>query len=71
MGFLIFLALGLGTIGLGFLIKEEVAQIVAVVTGTIFLIWGVTLTPKPFLMLAEVLTVIAVFRLGLHCCECD
>lgn len=71
MSFLIFLGIGLGTIWLGFKVKEEVAQITAAITGAIFLLWGLTLTPQPFLITAEVIAVLAIFRLCLHCCECD
>ncbi|MBE9166686.1 hypothetical protein IQ238_03780 [Pleurocapsales cyanobacterium LEGE 06147] len=71
MSFLIFLAIGLGTIWFGLKVKEEVAQIAAAITGAIFLLWGLTLTPQPFLVSAEVIAVLAVFRLCLRCCDCD
>ncbi|NJO93245.1 MAG: hypothetical protein HC820_00735 [Hydrococcus sp. RM1_1_31] len=71
MSFFIVLTIGFGIIGLGFFIKEEVVQIAAVMIGAIFCVWGLALTPKPLLIGAEILTVVALFRLCLHCCECD
>lgn len=71
MSFLIFLGIGLGTIWFGLKVKEEVAQIAAAITGAIFLFWGLTLTPQPFLVAVEAIAVLAVFRFCLRCCDCD
>lgn len=71
MSFIVFLSLGLGSIIWGIKSTEEVVQLVAAVTGAIFFIWGLCLTPQLFLVGAEILVVIAVFRICVRCCECD
>jgi hypothetical protein len=71
MSFLIFLGIGLGAIWFGLTVKEEVAQVTAAITGAIFFLWGLTITPQPFLIAFEVIAVLAVFRLCLHCYDCD
>ncbi len=71
MSFLIFIGLGLGAIAWGLKATEEVVQLSAALVGTILLVWGLCLTPQIFLVGAEILAVIAVFRICLSCCECD
>ncbi|GAB4526769.1 MAG: hypothetical protein Tsb0014_07110 [Pleurocapsa sp.] len=71
MSYLIFLGIGLATIVWGLNVKEEVAQLTAAIIGTIFLVWGLFLTPQTFLLLMEIVAVIALFRLCIRCCECD
>ena len=71
MSFVIFIALGLGAIAWGLKAKEEIAQLSSAIIGAILLVWGLCLTPQMFLVGAEVLAVIAVFRICVRCCECD
>ena len=71
MSYLIFLGIGLGVIIWGLRTKEEVAQLTAAVTGVIFLVWGLCLTPKMFLLAAEIIAAIAAFRICISCCECE
>lgn len=71
MSFLIFLGLGFGTIAWGVKSTEEIVQLSSAVLGSVLLIWGLCLTPQMFLLGAEILSVIAVFRISVRCCECD
>ncbi|MBE9047889.1 hypothetical protein IQ255_26440 [Pleurocapsales cyanobacterium LEGE 10410] len=71
MSFAIFLGLGLGAIAWGLRATEEVSQLAGAVIGAILLVWGLCLTPKMFLLGAEILAVIAVFRICVRCCECE
>ena len=71
MSFAIFLGLGLGAIAWGLRATEEVAQLLGAIIGAILLVWGLCLTPKIFLLGAEILALIAVFRICVRCCECD
>ncbi len=71
MQYLIFLAIGLLIIIWGLKTKEEVAQLTAAIMGAIFLVWGLTMTPQPILLAAEIVAVIAIFRICVRCCECD
>ncbi|MBE9177940.1 hypothetical protein IQ268_04995 [Oculatella sp. LEGE 06141] len=67
MGYLLFLALGLGIVWFGWQTKEEVLRLAAAISGAIFLIWGFAITPLPFQLLVEVLAVIAVFSVCVRC----
>ena len=71
MSFVIFLGLGLGSVAWGLRSTEEVVQLSGAIVGAILLIWGLCLTPRTFLIGAEILAVIAVFRICVRCCECD
>ena len=71
MSFLIFFGLGLTAIAWGIRSTEEIIQLSGAILGTILLIWGLFLTPQTFLLLAEFIAVIAVFRICIRCCECD
>lgn len=71
MSYLIFFAIGLSVIIWGLRSKEEVVQLTTAVTGVIFLVWGLCLTPKMFLLAAEIIAAIAAFRICIRCCECD
>lgn len=71
MSFIIFLGLGLGSIAWGLRATEEISRLAGAIVGAILLIWGLCLTPQMFLLGAEVLAVIAVFRICVRCCECD
>ncbi len=71
MSFAVFIGLGLGAIAWGLKSSEEVAQLSSAIVGVILLIWGLCLTPQMFLVGAEILAVIAVFRICVRCCECD
>ncbi|MCC0179027.1 hypothetical protein I4641_18830 [Waterburya agarophytonicola K14] len=71
MSFALFIGLGLGAIAWGLRTTEEVVRLSAAIIGAILLIWGLCLTPQMFLIGAEILTVIAVFRICVRCCECD
>lgn len=71
MNFIIFLGLGFGSIAWGLKAKEEIVQLSAAIVGAILLIWGLCLTPQKFLLVAEILTVIAVFRGCIRCWGCD
>lgn len=71
MSFVVFIGLGLGAIALGVKAQEEVAQLAGAIIGSILLVWGLCLTPQTFLVAGEILTVIAVFRVCVRCCECD
>ena len=71
MSFVVFLGLGLGAIAWGLRATEEVAQLSGAIVGAILLIWGLCLTPRMFLLGAEILAVIAVFRICVRCCECE
>lgn len=71
MSFIIFLGLGLGAIAWGLKATEEISQLSGAIVGAILLIWGLCLTPQMFLLAAEVVAVIAVFRICVRCCECD
>ena len=71
MEYLIFLGIGLLVIGWGLRTNEEVVRLTSAIIGAIFLVWGLTMTPQPVLLAAEILAVIAVFRICIRCCECD
>ena len=71
MSFLIFFGLGLGSIAWGLKSQEEVIQLSGAIIGSILLVWGLCLTPQMFLIGAEVIAVIAIFRICVRCCECD
>lgn len=71
MSFLIFLGLGLSSIAWGLKSTEEIFQLSGAIVGAFLLIWGLCLTPQRFLIGAEILAVIAVFRICVRCCECD
>lgn len=71
MSFIVFLGLGLASIAWGIRSSEEVMQLSGAIVGAIFLIWGLCLTPQRFLLGAEIIAVIAVFRICVRCCECD
>lgn len=71
MSYLIFLGIGLGIISWGLSKKEEVVQLTAAITGAIFFVWGLCLTPEMFKLAAEIIATIAVFRICISCCECD
>ncbi|MGV2830514.1 hypothetical protein [Myxosarcina sp. GI1(2024)] len=70
MSYLFFLGIGLGIIWWGIRASEEIAQLTAAIIGSILLFWGLCLTPQPFLLLAEILTIFAVFRICVRCCNC-
>ena len=71
MSFIVFFGLGLASIAWGIRSSEEVMQLSGAIVGAILLIWGLCLTPRMFLLGAEIITVIAVFRICVRCCECD
>lgn len=71
MSFVIFLGLGLGSIAWGLKSQEEIIQLSGAIIGAFLLVWGLCLTPQVFLLGAEIITVIAVFRICIRCCECD
>jgi hypothetical protein len=71
MSFVIFLGLGLGSIAWGLKSQEEIIQLSGAIIGAALLVWGLCLTPQVFLLGAEIITVIAVFRICIRCCECD
>ena len=71
MSFIVFIGLGLGAIAFGIKSTEEVVQLSGAIAGAILLIWGVRHSPQMFLIGAEILAVIAVFRICIRCCECD
>lgn len=71
MSFIIFLSLGLGFVALGLKSTAEILQLLGAIFGTVLLIWGLCLTPQRFLIGAEILAVIAVFRVCVRCCECE
>lgn len=71
MSFLIFLGLGLSAIAWGLRSSEEILQLSGAIVGAILLVWGLCLTPQIYLLGAEILAVIAVFRICVRCCECD
>lgn len=71
MSFVIFLGLGCGTIAWSLRAQEEIVQLSAVILGAILLIWGLCLTPQKFLLGAEILIVVVVFRGCLRCWKCD
>ena len=71
MSFIVFLTLGLAAIAFGLKSTEEVIQLSAAVLGAVLLVWGLCLTPQTFLVVAEIIAVVAVFRICVRCCECD
>ena len=71
MSYTVFLSLGLGAIAWGLRSTEEIGQLSGAIVGTILLVWGLCLTPQTVLVGAEILAVIAVFRICVRCCECD
>lgn len=71
MSYLIFLLIGLILIWVGLKVSEEVVQLSTGITAAILLVWGLVLTPQSLLLLIEIITVLAVFRICMRCCECD
>ena len=71
MSFAIFIGLGIVAIAWALRSTDEITQLSGAILGAILLVWGLCLTPQRFLVAAEILTVIAVFRICLRCCECD
>ena len=71
MSFIIFLSLGLSSIVWGMRATEEISQLSGAIIGAVLLVWGLCLTPQTYLLGAEILAVIAVFRICVRCCECD
>lgn len=70
MSFVIFLGLGLGSIAWGLKFQEEIIQLSGAIISAVLLVWGLCLTPQVFLLGVEIITVIAVFRICIRCCEC-
>ncbi|GAB4233051.1 MAG: hypothetical protein Kow0049_16310 [Stanieria sp.] len=58
-------------IWVGLKVSEEVIQLSTGITAAILLVWGLVLTPQSLLLLIEIITVLAVFRICMRCCECD
>ena len=71
MSFAVFIGLGLGAIALGLRTNDEIIRLSGAIVGAILLVWGLCLTPQMLLIGAEILAVIAVFRICIRCCECD
>jgi hypothetical protein len=71
MEYLIFWGIGLAITIWGLRTNEEVVRLSSAIIGAIFLVWGLTMTPQPILLVAEIVAVIAIFRICVHCCECD
>ncbi|AFZ35953.1 solute carrier family 7 (cationic amino acid transporter, y+ system), member 6 [Stanieria cyanosphaera PCC 7437] len=71
MSWLIFLLIGLILIWIGLKVSEEVVQLSTAITAAILLVWGLVLTPQSLLLLIEIITILAVFRICMRCCECD
>jgi len=67
MTYLFLLAAGLLFIWIGLKTKEEVLRIAAVVTSSIFLIWGFALTPLHLQLLIAGFIVVAVFPICMRC----
>jgi hypothetical protein len=65
--YLVFLLAGLGIIGIGLRTGEEVVRIAAAIAGSILLIWGFALTPLPFQLLVEAISIMAVFSVCVRC----
>jgi hypothetical protein len=70
MLFLVFLAIGLGLIGLSRKTKEDIPVISTAVSGAIFLIWGFAIAPLPFQMALEMGGIFAIFLSCMGYCDC-
>ena len=71
MSFIVFIGLGLGAIAWGLKTSDEIVRLAGAIIGAILLVWGLCLTPQAVLVGAEILAVVAVFRICVRCCECD
>ena len=71
MSFIVFIGLGLGAIAWGLKTSDEIVRLAGAIVGAILLVWGLCLTPQTLLVGAEILAVVAVFRICVRCCECD
>ena len=71
MSFILFIGLGLGAIAWGLKTTDEVVRLAGAIFGAILLVWGLFLTPQMFLVGAEILAVVAVFRICVRCCQCE
>jgi len=65
--YLIFLLSGLGIVWLGLKTDEEIIRIAAAIAGSILLIWGFALTPMHFQLVAEIISILAVFSVCVRC----
>ncbi len=70
MSSLVLLLIGLGTFFFALKTHEEVHRIAAMVTGTIFLVWGFALAPLSFQLLFEIISVLAAFFVCMRCLGC-
>jgi hypothetical protein len=67
MNYLLLLSVGLGVVWGGIRLKDEADRLTVAITGAILLVWGLTLTPTHFQVLAGVLAVFAIFSICLRC----
>lgn len=70
MTYLIFLAIGFGTMWLSRRANDDIPVIGTALSGAICLIWGFAIAPLPFQMAIEILAVIAIFFSCMRFCNC-
>ncbi len=70
MSSLVLLLIGLVTFFLAFKTQDEINRITAMISGTIFLIWGLALAPLAFQLLFEIVSVLAAFSVCMRCLGC-
>ncbi len=70
MSSLVLLLIGLGSFYLAFKAEDEINRITAMISGTIFLIWGLALAPLAFQLLIEIVSVLAAFSVCMRCLGC-
>lgn len=65
--YLILLGIGLLTTWTGLKTTDEVLRIAAAVSGVLFIIWGLALTPLQLQLLIAALAIVAVFPICIRC----
>ncbi len=65
--YLILLAIGLVITWTGLKTTDEVLRIAAAVSGVLFIIWGLALTPLQLQLLIAALVIVAVFPICIRC----
>ena len=65
--YLIFLAVGIGTIWVGLRTKDDVYRLAIAVSGAILLIWGFALTPPQLQFSIEAIALVVLFPICIRC----
>ncbi|NJR60134.1 MAG: hypothetical protein HC769_15630 [Cyanobacteria bacterium CRU_2_1] len=59
MAFLVFLAIGLGMIGMSQKASDDVSMVAGITIGILLMVWGFAIAPLPFQLAVEIFAVLA------------